>query len=98
MDTLSWEEKQERSYRDMMRSGIDVRCRLKYGFEKGWQEQAECFTEMIIDGLYGQGFRTPWEAPAENFASLVMSNCMSLTDSQKAALETDLLVPETGSY
>ncbi|MCZ9299300.1 hypothetical protein [Corynebacterium hesseae] len=93
MDALSWEELQSRSIRDMMRSGIDVRCRTEFGFEPGWQDQAECFTEMIIDGIYGQGYRTAREVPSEAFASLVMSSCMSLTAAQKAVLEQALLVP-----
>ncbi|MBE7338096.1 hypothetical protein [Corynebacterium aurimucosum] len=93
MDLLSWEEQQSRSIRDMMRSGIDVRCRTEFGFEPGWQDQAECFTETIIDGIYGQGYRTAREVPSEAFASLVMSSCMSLTAAQKAVLEQALLVP-----
>lgn len=93
MNALSWEEQQSRSIRDMMRSGIDVRCRTEFGFEPGWQDQAECFTEMIIDGIYGQGYRTAREVPSEAFASLVMSSCMSLTAAQKAVLEQALLVP-----
>ncbi|WP_141756077.1 hypothetical protein [Corynebacterium sp. HMSC072D12] len=93
MDALSWEELQSRSIRDMMRAGIDVRCRTEFGFEPGWQDQAECFTEMIIDGIYGQGYRTAREVPSEAFASLVMSSCMSLTAAQKAVLEQALLVP-----
>ena len=35
MDSLSWDELQSRSIRDMMRSGIDVRCRTEFGFEPG---------------------------------------------------------------
>lgn len=94
MNELSWDEMQSRSIRGMMRSGIDVRCRKEFGFQPGWQEQAECYTEMIIDGIYGQGYRTAREVPSEAFASLVMSNCMSLTAAQKSALEQVLLVPE----
>lgn len=94
MNELSWEETQSRSIRDMMRSGIDVRCSTEFGFGPGWQDQAECFTEMIIDGIYGQGYRTAREVPSDDFASLVMSNCMSLTAAQKSALEQVLLVPE----
>lgn len=48
---------------------------------------------MIIDGIYGQGYRTAREVPSSAFVSLVMSSCMSLTAAQKAVLEQALLVP-----